>query len=144
MDTVIEKMTNERTAIIDNLFNTAYHLVRYKLPFHQYKPLCELQEKNGVCMVGYYENDKACKIFIDDISDTERDRVREDMGKAQWVSVIADGSTDHSITEQENVYVRYVNVECLLNTEMADIVPVKSADVTGIVDAIKTALETLA
>ena len=52
-----------------------------------------------MCMGGYYENYKACKIFVDNISDTERDRVREDVGRALWVSVMADGSTDHSITE---------------------------------------------
>ena len=57
-------------------------------------------------MGGYCENDKACKIVIDKISDTERNRVKEDVGRAQWVSVMADGSIDHNITEQENVYVR--------------------------------------
>ena len=69
--------------------------------------------------------------------------VREDMGRAQWVSVIADGSTDHNITEQENVYVRYVNKEGLLKTELADIVPVKSAYATDIFDAIKKALDNI-
>ena len=61
--------------------------------------------------------------------------MREAVGKAQWVSAMADSrSTDHSITEQENVYVRYVNENGLLKTELADIVPVKSADATGIFD----------
>ena len=69
--------------------------------------------------------------------------VREDMGRAQWVSVMADGSTDHNITEQENVYVRYVNKEGLLKTELADIVPVKFADATGIFDAIKAGLDNI-
>ena len=45
----------------------------------------------------YYENDKACKVVIDKFSDTERDRVREDVGRAQWVYVMADGSTDPAI-----------------------------------------------
>ena len=118
MDTVVEKMTNERTAVIKNLFNTAYHVARIKSPLRHYKPLCELQEKNGVCMAGYYGNDKACKIFIDNISDTERVGVGEDVGRALWVSVMADGSTDPSITEQENVYVRYVNeTKCTLTVE---------------------------
>ena len=46
------------------------------------------------------------------------------MERAQWVSVMADGSTDHSITEQENVYVQYLNEEGLLKTKLADIVPI--------------------
>ena len=33
MDADIEKMTNEKTAVIKNLFNTAYYGARYKLPF---------------------------------------------------------------------------------------------------------------
>ena len=48
VDTVTEKMTNEKTAVLKNLFHTAYHVARYKLPFRHYQPLCELQEKNGV------------------------------------------------------------------------------------------------
>ena len=133
-NTVIERMINE-----NNFFNTAYHFTRYKLPFHQYQPLYELQE----CTDGCYENNKACKIFIDYISDTGRDKVREEVGRAQWVSVMADGSTDHSITKQENVYVRYINEGSLLKTELANIVPVKSADATGIFDTIKTGLDNI-
>ena len=47
---------------------------------------------------------------------------------------MADGNTDHSVTEQEHVYVRYINEEGLLETELADIVSVKCADATGIFD----------
>ena len=56
---------------------------------------------------------------------------------------MADGSIDHSITEQEIVYLRYVNEGGLLKTELADIVFVKSADVTGIFDAIKTGMDSI-
>ena len=53
---------------------------------------------------------------------------------------MADGSTDYSITEQENVYVRYVNDDCVLKIELVDIVPVESADATGIFDALEKGL----
>ena len=46
--------------------------------------------------------------------------------------MLADGSTDHTITEQEIVYVRYVTSKGVLKTELADIVAVKSADATGV------------
>ena len=65
------------------------------------------------------------------------------MEKTKLISVIADGSTDHSITEQENVYVRYVNDDGVLKTELADIVPVKSADTTGVFYAIETGLHNI-
>jgi len=41
---------------------------------------------------------------LTNIGYAEKDRVREDVGKAKWFYVMADGSTDNSITEQENVY----------------------------------------
>ena len=100
MDKVITKMSEEDTKVIKQHFNTADHVARHKLPFRHYQPLCELQEKIGVHMGGCYENDKACKVFIDHISEAERNRIRHEVEKTKWISVIADGSTDHSITKK--------------------------------------------
>ena len=57
--------------------------------------------------------------------------------------MLADGSTDHTITEQEIVYVRYVTSEGVLKTELADIVAAKSADANGVVNAIEDGLNNI-
>ena len=143
MDTVIQKMSQGNTEIVKHHFNTAYHIARHKMAFRQYQPLCELQEKNGVDMGDYYKNDKACKDFIENISEAEKERVKDEVGKVQWISVLADGSTDHTITEQEIVYVRYVTSEGVLKTELADIVAAKSADASGVFNAIEDGLHNI-
>ncbi|KAI4806442.1 hypothetical protein KUCAC02_017267, partial [Chaenocephalus aceratus] len=52
---------------------------------------------------------------------------------------MGDGSTDISVTEQENVYVRYVK-DGLPATEFIDIMAVKSADANGVLAALLEAL----
>ncbi|KAI4793758.1 hypothetical protein KUCAC02_032516 [Chaenocephalus aceratus] len=48
---------------------------------------------------------------------------------------MGNGSTDISVTEQENVYVRYVK-DGLPATEFIDIMAVKSADANGVLAAL--------
>ena len=142
MNTVITKLSKENTKVTKHHFSTAIHVARNKLPFRHYQLLCGLQ-KNGVHMGGSYGNNKACKVFIDHINEAERDRIRGKVKKTKWISVLADGSTDHSITEQENVYVRYVDDDGVQKTELADIVPVESADATDVFDAIEKGLHNI-
>jgi len=46
----------------------------------------------------------------------------EQLHKAQFLCVLADGSTDKSITKQEAVYARYTGPNGRLATQFSDIV----------------------
>ena len=59
---------------------------------------------------GAYENESACHDFILNISNFLFDKlVREKLSRVNFFAILCDGSTDHSITEQEVVYVAYAD-----------------------------------
>ena len=57
----------------------------------------------------------------------EKERISEEVHNAQFLCVLADGSTDKSITEQEAVYVRYTAPNGRPTTQFAEIVALESA-----------------
>ncbi|KAI4792362.1 hypothetical protein KUCAC02_033429 [Chaenocephalus aceratus] len=69
------------------------------------------------------------------IAEVEKDRVSEDLKASRFFALMGNGSTDISVTEQENVYVRYVK-DGLPATEFIDIMAVKSADANGVLAAL--------
>ncbi len=68
--------------------------------------LCDLQQKNGLDLGSQYRNGKKCKDFISSIAEADRRRVQEEVKSARFFCILGDASTDTSITEQENVYIR--------------------------------------
>ena len=59
---------------------------------------------------GAYENESACRDFILNISNFLFDKlVREKLSRVNFFAISCGRSTDHSITEQEIVYVAYAD-----------------------------------
>ena len=85
-------------------------MAKEKVAFKSYSGLCDLQEKNGVDLGAQYRNDKKCKDFVSNIAEADRRRVEEEVRGSRFLCIMGDGSTDFSVTEQENVYVRYVTL----------------------------------
>ena len=125
------------------LFNTAFYIASENLAFSKFKGLCDLQEKNGLDFGSQYKNDKACRDFVENIAAVEKERSQEEIENARFLCVLADGSTDKIITEQESVYVRCTGSNGRSSTHFADLVPVTSADAPGVTAAIQKGLQTL-
>ena len=123
--------------------NTAFYIANENLAFSKFKGLCDLQEKNGLDFGSQYKNDKACRDFVENIAAVEKERSQEEIENARFLCVLADGSTDKSITEQESVYVRCTGSNGCPSTHFADLVPVTSADAPGVTAAIQKGLQTL-
>lgn len=60
--------------------------------------------KNQVDLGPNYRNPKACKTFVSAIADTEWNEIRNELQGTRFFSVLADGSTDSEIIEQESVF----------------------------------------
>jgi len=102
-----------------------------------------LQEKNGLDHGSQYRNDKACKQFIDSTGEVEKERAKKEIESARCLCVLADGSTDKSVTGREAVYVRCTGSNGRPLTQFVDLVPVASADATGVTAAIQKGLQTV-
>ena len=55
-----------------------------------------------------YRNSEAAKQFTCAIAKVERSVVAKEIDSAQFISILSDGLTDSSITEQELFFARYV------------------------------------
>ena len=87
-------------------------------------------------------NEKRYKDFVLPIADQLLDEVRSRKSCARFMTVLADGSTDGSIVEQETVSVRYIhNGEPV--TELAKIVPLESGKAMGVYEAVKQGMDAM-
>ena len=111
--------------------NTAHYIAKENLAFQKYASLCDLQAKNQVDLGPNYRNPKACKTFVSAIADTEWNEIRNELQGARFFSVLADGSTDSGIIEQESVFVRYIGPGGAPKTQFADLVDATSGDAKG-------------
>ena len=82
------------------------------------------------------DSDHACKIFINSIAEVERRKCTEIIDKAKFVSVLSDGSTDVSVSENEIVYIHFC-LEGVMNSYFARLVAVELGNAKAIVEAIK-------
>ena len=62
-----------------------------------------LDERKGLFLGETYRNEKACKYFIHSIANMEKDKVTAEMKDVKFITVVSDGSTDVSVSENEIV-----------------------------------------
>lgn len=131
MAVAVRKMNSANFEKMKQLFNTAYYIVKENLAFSKFKSLCELQIKNTLDLGHDYFNDHACKNFVLSIAHTLQNELTTEIKGTNFITVIADGTSDRSALEQEAIYVRYVqNGESV--TKLAGFVAVDDANSEGI------------
>ena len=105
--------------------------------------LLKLQNKNGLQLGENYQNIQGAKTFIESIAHELRQHTINSLQKCRFFSLMADGSTDRSVAEQESVFVRYVVGGEPVSKFIAS-QEVKDARAAGVLDAIDTALSVVA
>ena len=68
-----------------------------------------MQKQNGLDLGENYMNDKGCSIFVKQIATVLNEDFQGELHKANFVTIISEGSTDAGIIEQELVYLQYVS-----------------------------------
>ena len=91
---------------LSKLFRTCHALAVYNRPYTDYTWLCELDETKGVNLGKTYRTAEYAKVFTHYIANVEREKVSDQIRNSQFVTVLSEGSTDSSITEQEMFFVR--------------------------------------
>ena len=105
----LTKMEERSKEILKMRFNTAYYLAKKEKPFGDCPDLLALQEKNGIEKQNEYRTPRATADFIDFIAKEFKDSLKEILVHARYYSILTDGSTDKSVTEQELIYVMFLN-----------------------------------
>ena len=101
----ITRMHKKTRKVMKNHFSTAYYLAKNEKPFSDFPKLLDMQELNGLDVRKGYRTDRAAAIFIDFIA--ELMKRKESLMKAKYYSILQDGSTDTSMSEQELILVLF-------------------------------------
>ena len=103
-----QRIDRQHIEKLQSLFNSAHLLVLKNWSFNDFEDLLQLQVKNGLPLGHNYQNSHAAKCFIESIASVQRQELVASLANCRFFSIMADGSTDRSIAEQESVYIRYV------------------------------------
>ena len=76
-------------------------------PFTDFVWQAKLDKKKVLILGDTYISDKYCKKFIEAIADVERQKIKDLLMSANYVTILSDGSTDTAVIEEEIVYIRF-------------------------------------
>ena len=100
-------MDSGTKAMMKMKFDNAYFLVKEKLAFSKFKPLCDLEIQHGVDLGQKYLNDHGCATFVHFIAEDLRGQLLSVLSKAHFFSIQVDGTTDAGNMEEELFLVVY-------------------------------------
>ena len=138
-------MGDKEKEALTKLYTIAHYIAVKGRPYLDFKDLIKLKKLHSVkFQSGAYENESACRNFIKNISALffQHD-LYEKLLQVNFITILCDGTTDTSITEQEVIYVFFIDPDTMKPTlsffeclRLED-----SQDANGIFDPIKAAFE---
>ena len=139
---IIVQMNQAMFQKLSKLFRNAHAIAKHARLFANFQWMADLDEAKGIDLGKTYLNDKNCRVFVHSIAQMERQKVWEVMDKAQYITVLLDGSSDIAAIENEIVYVHYA-FDVKMFTAFAGLVAVEKANAPGIFDVINKALHNM-
>ena len=137
------KITEKDKQTLTVRSNTVYYLAKNKCLYSEFRNLLLLQVKNGVKTSDMYHNERAGANFIDTIGTSIHQKVLEDIEKCNYFTLLMDGSTDSSFTEQELIYVLFLDSKGTPSVEFLSIENIKYVHAYGLKGSIVQAFERL-
>ena len=98
------KLNVHDRSYLEKLFHIAYVIAKKGRPYTDFQAHIELEKLHGVnfSTSGAYENETACKNFINFSSECLFDKtVIEKLVHVNFISVLCDGSTDSAVVEKK-------------------------------------------
>ena len=145
----LQKMSEaERTTLLKKI--EIAHFVAYEeMAFTKYKKLVKLEERHGVSLGKSYGGDDACKQFLRGINGAMEDELKMKLDEAKFVGIMADGSTDAAVKDQEAIFAFYFDPKPVheervkVVTTFVGIIDGKDTDAPGILKSIDQAFENI-
>ena len=91
-------------------FDIAYFVATEHIAYQKYPKLCELQIRHGVNLGTSYLNENSAKEFVQYIAESKLQSVQSAVQSSSFFSLLMDGSTDASNSENEMVFVMWCDV----------------------------------
>ena len=118
------------------LFTSAHAVAKHGRPFSDFQWLCSLDEAKGLKVGTAYRNDKSCQDFMKAIATNQRNITLSLIEKAQFWSMVSDGSTDSS--HRETKFVVRLAVHGAIFTKFVGLKNIGKANADGISQALIT------
>ena len=142
LDKYFSRLTADQQTLYKQLFRTAYYMAKAGRPFSDMAGLLELQQANFGGKIGEnYANDTQARVFTMNIANTILTNLKSELLNVKTVSLLADGSTDASVVEQETVFLRFVDTDGQPVTRLLSTVDLENANADGVFAAITSALD---
>ena len=142
------KLSDDERKRLRVKFDIAYFVATENLPFTKYPKICALETRHGVSVGSSYVNENAGKDFMHYIAESRRQELKEKLAKANFFSLLLDGSTDASNIDNE----MFLAVWCDCNgsdqkvyTRMKCLIVVQQRSLTakGLFEVLESALQDL-
>lgn len=136
-----KKMSENERKMMKQLFEVSYFIGKQGRPFSDFPQLLELEKLHGVNFPSSYGHRNACKEFIQYTSETIfEETIKNKVLRANFISVLCDGSTDSGILEKEVIYIVFVDPDTFVPTcSYFALKDLSSQDAAGIKEGIKEA-----
>ena len=124
------------------LFHNVHALNIKARPYTDYIWMNELDERKGIKLGDKYRTAYACKQFASAIAGVSQENISKYVASCNFMSVIVDGSSDSSITENEMVYIHTCR-KGEVKTTFIKCCQVQRGTALGVINAIKKSAETV-
>jgi hypothetical protein len=134
--TAIRQLSLSANKKLEKIFQSAHAIAKKNRPFTDLAWMCELDRKKGIDVGESYQSDKHCQQFVNCIANVEVEKIKHDIGKSKFITLISDSSTDTSTQEIEAIYVRYA-IKGIAKTKFLCMKALQKPDSSNIFKALK-------
>ena len=97
----------ERVSLLKKI-DIAHFVAFEEMAFTKYKKLVKLEDRHGVTLGEAYGGDDACKNFVRAINGAVKDKLKGKLDRVKFIGIMADGSTDAAVKDQEAIFAFYI------------------------------------
>ena len=142
-------MKKQEVARTKRKFETAYFLAKEEIPLVKYSRFVSFMERQSVDIGQAYRNENTGGEFVDYIDMSIAEHLKGKIENSHFYSVLTDGSTDSSISENEAVFVVFFEPtppgrdRVKVTTSYVRLVFMESADARGVISCIDEAFKSI-
>ena len=146
------KLSKEQEEVFKKKFDISYFAVKEEMPLIKYEKIIQLEKRHGVRLGSTHNNRTTAREFLSFQAGELKEALPKDIAKAKFYSILFDGTTDSSVTEQEAIFVLYFDPdgepaadisnepEIAVQTRYLSLQSLSSSTAQGVVDGIKKAI----
>ena len=136
---IVCSLNKEVLEKLQKMFKNCHALAMNHRPYSDYLWMCDLDECKGLSLGKTYRNIEAAKSFTSAIAKVELQKYLQIAKDVKFLSVLSDGSTNSSVSEQEMFFLRTVK-HGEINMFFIAVIQVEKANSAGIRAAMERAV----